>query len=274
MTPRRRTDADQPFGTEPAPHARRAFGGAGTLPWWAGTPMRLLLVLALLGILIFVISGQHGAGASSSEQPRSPDARRYCASTPPALARVSVAQFQALSEGLAAVVSEVGGREYAAGVVPASAIWSDDGPSQVWRPDAADGLLPGGVETRRWAPDPQWGASFKDDIVGDVFLFAEPRQASRFFDEASAVRCHRAATALSISRPTGARDLIWVNPDGVTQEDALVLLGRRVYRISDVRPQRTGVAPSLAEQRRGVVTVDAVACLIPGATCPRTTPGV
>jgi hypothetical protein len=154
--------------------------------------------------------------------------------------------------------------------VPTNAVWSDNSPEG---PSQAGGLWPAGYEMRRWAPDAEWGASYHDDIVGDVFLFAEPQQASRFFEEASDVQCHRDARALSASRPAGARNLIWVNPDDVTQEDALVLLGRRVYRISDVRPQRTSVAPSLAQQQRGIVTVDAVACVIPGAICPRRTAG-
>ena len=273
MTLRRRTDADQAFGTSPAPHAREAFGSGDGLHWWEDTRIRLLLILVLLGGALFVFGGRHGAGASYSEPPIPPVARRYCSSVPPALEQIPVAQFQKLGAELAAVVSEVGGREYAAGVVPANVIFSDNAPEHDPQADQAGGLVPAGYEMRRWASDPQWGAAYQDDMVGDVFLFAEPRQASRFFKEASGVRCHRQARALPASRPTGARNLIWVNPDGYTQEDALLLLGRRVYRISDVRPQEATVAPSPAEQRQGVLTVDAVACVIPGASCPPTGAG-
>jgi hypothetical protein len=274
MGHRRRRDADRAFGTAPAPHAREAFGSTGaSLPWWARERIRLALLLVLLAGTVLALSGRSGGVGPYYERPSSRIPRRYCTSVPPPLARVSVARFDQLRAGLVGVVAEVGGRAYASGIVPAEAVWSDDAPEGDSQAGPANGGWPAGYEMRRWASDPQWGVSYRDDIVGDVFLFAEPRQASRFFDEASDVRCHRAARALAAFRPAGARNLIWRNPDDFIQEDAFLLLGRRVYRISDVRPQKA-IGPSVAEQDQGILTVDAVACVIPGANCRRATAGV
>jgi len=116
---------------------------------------------------------------------------------------------------------------------------------------------------------PQVWVSLPRRHRGEIYLFATASQAHRFFDEATSTRCHRSGVARPAPRPADARNVIWVNPDGVTEEDVFAVDGRRVYRIVDVRPARDEKPRWSAEQQVGVLTVDRLACTIPGADCPR-----
>jgi hypothetical protein len=93
-------------------------------------------------------------------------------------------------------------------------------------------------------------------------------QARRFFSEASSSRCRRSASAMAARRPPGARELVWINPDGVTEEDVFLLRARMVYRFVDVRPQH-GESPSRAEDQVGLTTDAELACTLPDAHCSR-----
>jgi hypothetical protein len=123
---------------------------------------------------------------------------------------------------------------------------------------------------REWAPDPRSGSGYRDDIGGEVFEFPTAGQANRFFGEATSTRCRRSGKARLASRPHDARNVVWSNPDAATEEDAFVIVGRRVYRLIDVRPQGGNERPHWNdEQRIGALTADRLACAIPGAACPR-----
>ena len=116
---------------------------------------------------------------------------------------------------------------------------------------------------RVWAPN-------GDDVVADVFLFAGNHDAAAFFSRAASVRCHRAATARAAARPPRARNLIWTNPDGPTQQDLFLLRGPLVYRIAAVRSGRGHGHPPSVEREIAVSSIDALACELPDAGCIRT----
>ena len=52
--------------------------------------------------------------------------------------------------------------------------------------------------------------------------------------------------------PPGARNLIWDNPDGVTQEDVFLVRGSLVYRVGTV-----------TERQKGLATVNRLAFALP-----------
>jgi hypothetical protein len=121
----------------------------------------------------------------------------------------------------------------------------------------ASARLPGG----RW---PARLGGNRDDIAADVLPFATESQARTFYRQAASAHCHRAGRAAPAPSPALARNLIWVNPDVPTDDDAFLLAGRRVYRIDDVRagqPIRRSAAAA------GVSIQDGLACSLAGAGC-------
>jgi hypothetical protein len=191
-----------------------------------------------------------------------------CVPTAPPLARVSASELRGLRADLTSVMARANGRAYVSGVVPPEAVWTDNPPAGASLGLSKERLGASSYEIRQWAPDPRYGPAYRDDIVGEVFLFATTSQASRFFDDATSTGCHRSGVARPAPRPAGARNMIWVNPDAFTEEDVFAIHGRRVYRIADVRPGGKGRPRWSADQQIGVSTVDRLACTAPIAGCP------
>jgi hypothetical protein len=229
---------------------------AAPSPWWAGSRARLsallaCLVLALLGLL-------HGrAGVFSAAGEPSPSWRRCIPPVPP-LATVDFPGLYSLRGSLLGVMSPLARVRYAAGIVSTEVAWSDNSPARLRSSRLEGGLWPASYEMRTWAGN-------GEDIVADVFQFASAGQAQSFFERAASTHCHRAATEREASRPPRARNLVWVNPDGPTQEDVYMLRGTRVYRVGEVRVERQ---PAGVEQQAGVSRVNTLACALPGAACP------
>jgi len=159
------------------------------------------------------------------------------------------------------VMAPLSRSRYEWGTVPPEVVWTDNSPQSIGASEA-DGLWPASYEMRSWVTDPLL-APERDDIAADVFLFADSAHARRFFAEATASRCHRDSTEQPASEPPQARNLIWVNPDGPTEEDVFLLRGPLVYRIVDVRP----TTRFRAEQQPGVSRVNALACALADADC-------
>jgi hypothetical protein len=147
--------------------------------------------------------------------------------------------------------------------VSAEDVWSDDTPQSPRDSRLASGEFPASFEMRVWAERPRSIAGF--DIGADVFLFADPSHAHRFFEEATSTYCHRHGIALPASLPPRARNLIWDNPDGATQEDVFLLRGSQVYRVAAVLPDSGHPA---AMKRTGIATVNRLACRMAEAGCP------
>jgi hypothetical protein len=190
---------------------------------------------------------------------------------PARLASVPPGQLQALRADTEAALAPANGHGYEWGTVTPSDVWSDDIPERGALEAASAAHWPGGFEVREWAPDPQWGASYRDDIVADAFLFATAVQARQFFRDASNASCHNSASAAFARQPAHARTLSWVNPDGEREEDLFMLSGRLVYRLADVRPQNHQPPPSRSEIDEGLTTMEALGCGMRRTRCVRAT---
>jgi hypothetical protein len=172
----------------------------------------------------------------------------------PEVARADVEELLELHAGVSAAAPR-SGRRYAAGIARPGDVWSDDEPRTLRATRSAGGRWPAGYEMRWWTGD--------YDAVADVFVFAGPRPARKFFDLAASRRCHRDGAPRATALPPAARELAWTNPDDAAQEDVFLLRGRRVYRVAAVRLRRT---PSVT-RRIDFEFVDAMACALPGADC-------
>jgi hypothetical protein len=227
----------------PAPDREtRRSGGRG----------RLGLLFACLGVLAVYLfasragilshSGGSGCPSASARQVRS----------------VSAADLSELRASVAMVLPHRIGRLYEEGTITSANAWSDNSPSPP--PLSSNASRPAGYEMRWWAPS-------RDDVVADVFLFAGPAEAREFLAQAAATRCRPSGRRAAASWPAEALNLLWVNPDGFTQEDVLFSSGARVYRVGEVLSGRSGQRPTRRELRRAFFTVDTLACLLPGARC-------
>jgi hypothetical protein len=226
-----------------------------------GQRARLSVLLTCLGAAILGLVGTRtsvfSAGSATSR-----DAYVECVpGALPPLASVDFHQLLQLRASLLGMMSSVGGRRYAGGTVTLESMWTDNPPQRLRLSRSPRGLWPAGYEMRRWAPN-------GDNIVADVFLFAGPSQARSFFGQAANIHCHHAGIQLPTSSPPHARNLVWVNPDGPTEEDTFLIRGPHVYRVSDVRPwQSHPVQPPNVEQQAGLSIIDSLACTLEDADC-------
>ncbi|HEV2923197.1 MAG TPA: hypothetical protein VGW98_04125 [Solirubrobacteraceae bacterium] len=237
---------------------------ATRLEWWMSRRIRLLVLLACLTAVVLALL-HAGTGVFSSTALKS--ARLACNPVVPQLARANFGQIRRLRASLLGIMAPLARRRYAWGPVPATVAWTDNPPESFRSSRGDDGQWEASYEMRAWARN-------GDDIGADVFLFAGARQARSFLDVAASIRCHRAASERYGSRPPGARNLVWVNPDGTVQEDVFVLRGLRVYRIAVVVPQRVQRQRSSAAQALGVLAATALACGLADAGCPARAAGV
>jgi hypothetical protein len=281
---RGRKDAGEAFGAVPPPHAEQAFGASRAKAsrrlgaWVAGRAslLALLLCLALAAaalvrsdnIAVKDLASAFSAGSGGLNARGTVSSTPGCThGQPPELATLSADQMLYLRAVVQHVASRAGGQDYASGSVYPDDAWTDDAPDGAVAERAKTTRWPGSYEIREWAPDPQWGAAYTDDIVADAFVFHSFAQARVFFMQATSVRCRQSAWTLPAGEPPDARDLKWVNPDGATEEDVYLHRGRVVYRLADVRPQNHEPPPSRAEDRAGLVTLETIACAIPRARC-------
>ncbi len=223
--------------------------------------VRLMLLLGVLSALVLYVlatrtqaldtaAGTAGMGASTAVD---------CpAQSTPSVETVSRATLRGLREDLRGVMLGRGRRLYEQGVVASSYAWSDDEPGKRMSlpPGPRD---PGGYELRWWAAD-------GDDVVADVFVFADAGRARDFFEQASSTRCQPSSVALAAASPPGGRDLAWRNPDRFAQDDVYLLRGPRVYRVSVVP---AGAGPSFTPAGRSAAfsLVNGLACALPSAAC-------
>jgi hypothetical protein len=229
------------------------------VPWWMGQRVRLsalvvCLAIAVLGLLSArsnILSSRAGARSAGIE----------CVPTSiPSLTTATLHDLLELRTRLLPVMAPINTRRHVWGPVPPEAVWSDNLARGVPSARLPSGLWPSSYEMGAWGQG--------ENVVADVFLFANSRQARRFFEQASSAHCHRHGSVQPASRPPQARNLVWVNPDGPTQEDVFLLRGRRVYRVGRVGAGPVHGRPTGADQAAGVAKVDALACNLSDARCP------
>ena len=176
----------------------------------------------------------------------------------PEVAQVAPSRLGTLRTSIAGVLPGRVGRLYEEGPVTASNAFTDNEPlAPAVSPTAR---RPAGYEMRWWSPN-------RDDIVADVFEFADVATAQRFLDRALSTRCRASGKQEPAPRPAQGGNLAWVNPDGYAQADIYLSRGRRVYRVAEVPAGPRTSGPLQSGLRRAFYTIDTLACLIPSAGC-------
>lgn len=215
-----------------------------------------------LGVLVGIACGLAAYLAlGTGRTANGPTIGALCASTLATPVReVPPRQLGTLREAVARVLPERLGRLYEEGTVISLDAWRDSDPSAP--AVVATALRPAAYEMRWWAPN-------NDDVVADVFSFATSRQAGRFIGQAASVRCreHARTRTAAAAGPPLARNLTWVNPDGVAEADVYLQRGTLVYRVADVPAGQTGPSTGEADLSRTLRTIDTLACLLPQARC-------
>jgi len=198
--------------------------------------------------------------AGSSDGSRSNGAAG-CGAAQVALPNLDLDGVVRLRATLLPALAELGGRRYEGGTVAPGNLWSDAHPRPLRLSRERGGRWPAGYEIRQYLPG-------SDNVGADALLFAQASQAQQVFDEASRARCYPAGVAEAARTPPRALNLTWLNPDGFTEEDVLLLRGRTLFRIADVRSRSTA-----GQRTAGLATVDRLACALPAAECwPRSGP--
>jgi hypothetical protein len=218
---------------------------------------RLLVLLACLAGLISYLAWP---GASAPKLAACVGGRGA-----PEVRRVPAGYLSGLRESVARVVPERLARLYEEGTIIATSAWSDEEPSPP--PVAPTAKRPAGYEMRWWAPN-------GDDIVADALSFNSPKAAGRFIALAGSERCRVHGRRHAAAGPPQVSNLTWLNPDGVAEADVYMRRGSRVYRIADAPAGQHHGTVHAGTLTRTVATIDALACLLPGAHCSAVKPSV
>ena len=223
--------------------------------WLTNERVRLALLLAVLASLaVYALTARTGPFGIGDGSATGQVTGGCPTEEAPALASVSLTRLLALRARLDRTMAgfEPGLRPYEEGLVPATSVWTDAEPiAGRSRPTPAS--WPAGYEMRWWLKG-------GDDLVADVFVFKDSRQARNFSVLARRPRCGSSTRAVSAApRPEAAHNLQWRNPLGFMQQDAYLQRGRRVYWVSVVRPGSEAV-PSARGRREAFALVDDMAC--------------
>jgi hypothetical protein len=235
----------------------------GEAPWWSRAPIRLLVLLGLLGVV--AAFGAHtwlsgGPGRASPSASVSESAGCYATSAHP-LARWPAAEVEHAVDaaGLRWLVGA--GRLDIGGPEDPMVAWSDQYPSDASPHDPF--LVPAlaGYEIRWWSPE-----GLHEEA--DLFVFATAGQAERYVRQATSTRCrHHGTISHPIAQPAGAASLVWDNPLGYLQADLFFARGNRAYRVGVVPPGSAGEAPDEADASGLLKTLQENACGLTGAGC-------
>ncbi len=217
---------------------------------------RRALALGLLAgvacaLAAYLVFGTGTAGVGPGALACSPPAA-------PPVQQVAPAALGPLREAVARVLPQRLGRLYEEGTVLSLDAWRDGDPSAP--PVQRSASRSAAYEMRWWAPN-------NDDVVADVFSFRTGQLAARFLAQATTPHCREHAHAPLAAGPPRARNLTWVNPDGVAEADVFIQRGARVYRVADVPAGQTSGSAGRFDLRHALVTIDTLACLLPQAHC-------
>jgi hypothetical protein len=238
-------------------------------PGWWFRHGRMVGLLTMLGVAVLCLLGSQTSLLQAGSSSKEPTAWCIPAGLP-APAVVNLNGLQRLRRDLLTVIAPLGSPRYAYGTIDTGSLWSENLPELPGRSRSLLGLWPASYEMRVWVANRADGG--RDDVVAAVLEFTTAAQARRVFDEAAGANCHRAALVQQAPRPRGARNLAWINPDDVAQEDVLLLRGSRLYRVDDVQPQRVAERPSNRVSAPGFSIVDRLACGLPEAGCSPSSP--
>jgi hypothetical protein len=232
---------------------------------WTEAQWRLAVLLVLLGLSILAALGTRTGffnPVGGTEEARSGPFAKGCPGYgAPEVTSTSTAHLAKLSKILSQLVGTKYGQPYEKGIATSDHVWSDSPPMPLSSTGKSATSPPAGYEIRWWVRS-------RDDVVADAFEFATPHQAHVFLTRAASARCRHDGVARRAPFPRQAYNLLWTNPDDAVEQDMFFASGRRVYRIVDVRAKRRyPVRSRRSEQEIATVTVDILACMLPGANC-------
>ncbi|HXD55558.1 MAG TPA: hypothetical protein VN618_12440 [Solirubrobacteraceae bacterium] len=213
----------------------------------------VLLVILAAAVAVLILRGGNGSD-------RSPASACASESAAPEVRSVRPSELSKLREELDRLVPDRIARLYEEGTVSSTAAWNDQEPAPpavsptARRPDA--------YEMRWWAPN-------GDDVVGDIFVFADAGAAKRYLALATSTRCRSKASRALASTTPEAVNLSWLNPDGAAQADVYFARGPRVYRLADAPAGQHGGEIRPGSLAHAFATLDVLGCLLPGARCRR-----
>lgn len=232
-------------------------------PWWARAPARLAFLLAVLaGVAAYGVP-RIIANASAGTSPPGTSARP-CSPVVPSLAKATIPEIERTADYYAGLYALLGrGRLDVWGLQEPSAAWADNPPGSVSLPHLV--LVDAGFEMRWWSPA-------GDHLGASLFAFPDSRSAEEYVSEASSSRCRMAAVSGAVSQPSGARALVWENPEGYLQADVYFARGSVVYRLAAVGSGPQGERPTRADAPQLLRVADGLACALTHAGC--TSPGV
>lgn len=210
--------------------------------------MRLPVLLVLLtGVAIYgvpkIIHG--GAGTSAGAAPACP--------TAPATVMLPDSRFRLMlqASGIDTLVGR--GTLDTQGWQEPSSTWADAPPSNHSVADSTP--VDAGYEIRWWSIS-------QDHDGATFFVFPSATAAHRYIRQAASVRCRANARAEALSEPSGARGVVWTNPDQARQADVFLARGQAVYRIL--------VVPYESRNDRSMLRLaQRLACKLSAANCPR-----
>jgi hypothetical protein len=236
--------------------------------WWASSRIRLPVLLALLGAAVFALLGVRGywfnLGGGLTQASGAAFAPGCPGREAPEVQSVPVRALAGLHNAVSRIMPPLVGRTYEMGTITTSNLWSDDQPISPSSRGSLAEPVPAGYAVRWWALD---RAGSQDDIVANVFEFASERQADDALARAASPHCRRYGVGSAARFPAGATNLVWVNPDDAQEWDVLFVRAHRLYRVADAPPSYLP-----AEYRGAQMTVDVLACALPDADCPTSTP--
>lgn len=226
------------------------------LAWLTNERLRLAALLLVLAALVaYAVTawpGRFGLGGGSVTGEAGSDCPVEAAPALASVGRTRLLGLRASEERMMAGV-DADLRPYEEGLVPATSAWTDAEPT-AWA--ANSDRWPAGYEMRWWTRD-------RDDVVADIYVFADPKQARDFSRLVLRAKCRAERTVSAAPTPTGAQDLEWRNPLSFTQEDVYLQRGRYVYRVSVVRPgPESEGAPSRPSRSAAFALVNELADLL------------
>lgn len=242
--------------------SRRSVGEAKTQGQGASLRRHLTVRPAILAVLLVTlvgyalsgaIRGAHGAGPSTCSHGTAPVTLRMEAQEVTSMVRAS--RLRWLVGGGAVDVQ---------GFQEPSSTWTDTAPSPP-AGDSAHGAIDAGYEIRWWSPE-------ADHQVADMFVFARSTDATRYVLSAASARCRPEARSYRLSAPSGARALVWTNPDGAREVDVFVARGNHAYRLVDVPPSTYLQGPLRLTTWELLAVPQGLACRLAQVHCRRVSP--
>lgn len=221
-------------------------------PWWARAPVRLAFLLVVLaGVSAYGVPRIIANASAGTSPPGCP-----FAVSPLVKESIPDVEGAAYYDRLFALLGR--GRLDAWGLQEPDAAWADTPPRDVRLPHLL--RVDAGIEMR-------WWSDAGNHLGASLFVFPNDRSAAEYVSDAASALCRFDAIAAAVSRPSGARAVIWENPEGWLQTDVYFARGVNVYRLAAVAQGPRGERPQTADFGQLVRVPENLACALANADC-------